>query len=163
MERDLLKKHYPRTHEWCQHITSLWKETHEHEKRPIYMKRDLYTWKETYERDYLGTHGRRGQTVSCWKRDLYIWKEIYIYGKRPIKKTLPRDSWMVQTNSIILKRDLYTWQETHIHGKRPIYMKRDLLKRQHLRTHGRCRQTVSFRKKRPTYMETDLYTWKETC
>jgi len=79
------------------------------EKRPVYMTRDPYTWKETY-----------------------------IHEKRPIKETTPQNTWTVQTNSILPKK------ETYIHGDRLIYMKRDLLKRQHLGTHGRCRQTVSF-------------------
>jgi len=35
-------------------------------------------------------------------------------------------------------------KETYVYEKRHIYMERDVLKRQYLRTHGRCRQTVSF-------------------
>ena len=126
------------------------------EKRPIYMKRD------PLKRHYLGTHGLCRQTVSFWKRDLCTWKETYIHGKRRMKETIPRDTWMVQTNGILLekrpiylKRDQYIWKETCIYEQRPIQGT--------LRSAPLSRTlTTHIRGKRPIYMERDLYIWKET-
>ena len=58
-------------------------------KRPMYVERDLYMWKETY------ICGKRPIYVE---RDLYMWKETCICGKRPI----------------LVERDLYLWENSYI-------------------------------------------------
>jgi len=66
------------------------------EKRPVYIKRDPYTWKETN-----------------------------MHEKRLMKETIPK-RYPAEKRPIYMERDPYTWKETYLHEKRPIYMKRDL-------------------------------------
>jgi len=49
------------------------------ERRPIYVKRDLYMWKETYICE------KRPVYV---KRDLYMWKETYICEKKHVYRKI---------------------------------------------------------------------------
>jgi len=58
-------------------------------KRPIYMKRDLFPWKETSKRE------KRPKNVSLWY--LIAAVRCRMCRKRPI----------------YMKRDLFTWKETH--------------------------------------------------
>ena len=113
-----------------------WKETHIHEKRPIYMKRDPYTWKETHIHETLPWDRALAiAKVNGW--DLLMWKETYLCEKRPT----------------YVKRDLLMWKETYICEKRPTYVKRDLL----------MWKETYLCEKRPTYVKRDLPMWEEIC
>lgn len=58
--------------------------------RTVYVKRDVYVWKETYicEKDYADihrvTHGTCEKRCRYLRRDLDMCKQRYIYGKRSI-------------------------------------------------------------------------------
>jgi len=132
------------------HVTASPKETythqnstHIHEKRPIYMRRDLYTGKETYKSDPCCTQ----ITASPEGTYIYIWHETHMHKKRPIH--MERDNTHEKRRTKVthvahisyIKRNLYTWKETYTHEKRRI-------KATHVA--------------RISYIWRDLYTWKET-
>ena len=119
------------------------------EKRPIYVKRYYYTWKETYTRDLCTI--KRDRRTWRW---VNIRKETYMYEKRPIYVTrvvyMWKETFLCEKRPMYVKKDLCMWTETYI-CKRPVYVKRDL-----------CMWKETFMcEKRPMYVR-DLYMWKET-
>jgi len=94
-----------------------WKETHTpekrsaHEKRPIHMKRDPYTWNETHTHEKRPTH---------MKRNPYTWKESYAHEKRldylAEKRPTKETTWLKrqqQRRPTYLRRGLRASIETH--------------------------------------------------
>jgi len=115
------------------------------------MERDLFNKKYMYEKDLKKRATCRGKDPSddeCGhqKRPTYIKidqhtrKESYMQGKRPVKKTNSRKTnpkWKPM-------QDKNSPNENNIDTKDP-------------------GDDGCGRQKRPTYVETNLHTWKETC
>jgi len=97
------------------------KEINIHEKRPVYVKRDLYIWKvssifEKYpvymKRDQesaKGTNTYEKSPIYIW--DLYVWRETYIYATRP---TNTKSILIHEKRPRVRNRDLYIWKETSL-------------------------------------------------
>jgi len=157
-------------------------------KRPTYMGRDLYIWKETcipyakratyMEKSYAKRpiYMERDLHIleSRMERDLYIWKEMYMYGKTR-KYHAHHSGSSVYANKHSLCLRLYIREETYVPYAKRVF---DFFKKQgpcerittRMKTHthrlhvwkDRMRETYIYAK-RPTFMQSDLYLCKETC
>ena len=74
----------------------MWKETYNYKKRSMHIKRDLFTWNETYT--------KRDPWMRLLKGPMHIWKKTI--EKWPVKETYEK-------RSMHMKRDVYTWNETN--------------------------------------------------
>jgi len=108
------------------------------QKRPMYMKKDLYTWKETY------MHEKR--PINMKRDDQYMRRDCVV-GEGHLLRIVGA------------KRDLHTWKETHQRDRQTeTYISKE---------NGTCATSwvskeTYLHEKRPIYMKRDLYTWKET-
>ena len=108
----------------------------ESKKRRIFMKINVYLWKETWEETSAETISScAAETISSCAERYCTFKETYIHEKRMMKETFTQRISSCAARYCTLKetriheKDLYSWEETYIHEKRPIYVERDLQKR----------------------------------
>jgi len=98
-----------------------WKETYVHEKRPT---KETYTNKKrpTKETHWVCHTSRliRSAQLAVQKRLVYMKRDLQ---KRPTESVTHPD--LSGPRNLQFKRDLYTWKETHNHAKKPIHMKRN--------------------------------------
>jgi len=97
-------------------------ETYIYIKRPTCMKRDVYTWKETYGWGWCKTRLHAGcaketyiyvKRPICMEIDVYTWKETYGWG------------WCKALTRRMYHRDIHIYKETYVYENRCIHMKRD--------------------------------------
>jgi len=115
----------------------MWKETCICEKRPVYVKRDLYKdmWKETCICEKRPVQRKETRHAQPPPRDdrlhsPYKWKERYMCEKRPVnvERDLCQETQIAAQRAQPLLRDfrlplLYMYKERYMCEKRPICVK----------------------------------------
>jgi len=144
-----------------------WKETHNHAKKPIHMKRDPQTRPKKTIQMKKGLHTRNATNMFSSELDIYIWK-WHLY----MEETWERDPLTPLHTSAHQIRKSCRSKEIYTYVKRHMYMKRDLGKRptdssaylSASDSRANCRTNETYvRERRPIFTDSSAYLGLFSC